>query len=32
MFSPLLVAFFTVTSGLHYVWIGAKSLNTHSSQ
>jgi cardiolipin synthase (CMP-forming) len=30
-FFPLLVAFFTVSSGLHYVWIGAKSLNTNSS-
>jgi cardiolipin synthase len=27
----LLVALFTVSSGLHYIWIGAKSLNTHSS-
>ena len=32
LLSPLLVALFTVTSGLHYVWIGAKSLNTPSSQ
>lgn len=32
LLSPLLVAFLTVTSGLHYVWIGTKSLNTHSSQ
>ena len=31
LLSPLLVAFFTITSGLHYIWIGAKSLNSHSS-
>ena len=31
LLSPLLVAFFTITSGLHYIWIGAKSLNAHSS-
>ena len=31
LLSSLLVAFFTITSGLHYIWIGAKSLNTHSS-
>jgi cardiolipin synthase len=29
--SPLLVALFTVTSGLHYIWVGAKSLNTPSA-
>lgn len=29
--ASLLVALFTVSSGLHYIWIGAKSLNTHSS-
>lgn len=29
--SPLLVAFFTISSGLHYIWIGAKSLNTYSA-
>lgn len=29
--SLLLVALFTVTSGLHYIWIGAKSLNTYST-
>jgi cardiolipin synthase len=27
----LLVALFTITSGLHYIWIGAKSLNANSS-
>ena len=32
LLSPLLAALFTVTSGLHYVWIGAKSLNTPSSR
>ena len=28
--SPLLVAVFTISSGLHYIWTGAKSLNTQS--
>lgn len=28
---PILVAIFTISSGLHYLWIGAKSFNSHSS-
>ena len=29
--ASILVALFTISSGLHYIWAGAKSLNTHSS-